>query len=121
MRAEHDLRLKVSHAFRHRGPFPYEAVLRRVADLARQLRSAVVIRLSAPLDHWTALKAVTVRSLVLFDSSGYARFNRTRCLTNAAKRCDTGKIRRAGFHNCIESEVALARRFKQLQEHRLIP
>ncbi len=34
---------------------------------------------------------------------------------------ETGKIRRAGFHACIDTEAALTRRFEQLRSLRLIP
>lgn len=34
---------------------------------------------------------------------------------------ETGKIRRAGFHDCLDTEATLTRRFAQLQTLRLIP
>jgi len=34
---------------------------------------------------------------------------------------ELGKIRRAGFHPCVDTEVALTRRFEQLRSLRLIP
>jgi nucleoside-diphosphate-sugar epimerase len=34
---------------------------------------------------------------------------------------ETGKIRRAGFHDCLDNELALCRRLDELRAHRLIP
>ncbi|MDB5827618.1 MAG: hypothetical protein JWQ73_1838 [Variovorax sp.] len=34
---------------------------------------------------------------------------------------ETGKIRRAGFHDCIETDVVFVERLRELQEHRVIP
>lgn len=34
---------------------------------------------------------------------------------------ETGKIRRAGFHDCLDTDAALKRRFEQLRSLRLIP
>jgi nucleoside-diphosphate-sugar epimerase len=34
---------------------------------------------------------------------------------------ETGKIRRAGFHDCVDTTERFLTRFRQLQEHRIIP
>ncbi len=82
MAAEHGIGLTVTHAIRRSEPRTIDAILRRLAELTRQPRSAVLIRLTGYLDHWTVLKRVTSQSLVFFDSSGHARASLTSCHTN---------------------------------------
>jgi hypothetical protein len=79
MAAEHGLRLTVTHAIRRGEPRTFDAILRRLAELTQQPRSAVLICLAGYLDHWTVLRRVTGQSLTFFDSSGYARVSLTNC------------------------------------------
>ncbi len=79
MADEHGLRLAVTHALRRGEPRTFDAILRRLAELADQPRSAVLICLTGHLDHWTVLRRVTGQSLTFFDSSGYARVSLTNC------------------------------------------
>jgi len=76
--------LTVTHEIRRSEPRTFDAILRRLTELTRQPRSAVLIRLTGHLDHWTVLKAVTRQSLTFFDSSGYARISLASCRD---KRC----------------------------------
>src|SRR5215204_5268114 len=85
MADEHGLRLGVTHAIRRGEPRTFDAILRRLTELADQPRSAVLICLTGHLDHWTVLKRVTGQSLTFFDSSGYARISLANCRSSAAR------------------------------------
>jgi hypothetical protein len=85
MAAEHGIALTVTHAIRRAEPRTFDAILCRLTELVRQPRSAVLICLTGHLDHWTVLKSLTERSLVLFDSSGHTRIKRTSCRSSAKR------------------------------------
>jgi hypothetical protein len=34
---------------------------------------------------------------------------------------ETGKIRRAGFHDCIETDAVFVSRLSELQQHKVLP
>ena len=34
---------------------------------------------------------------------------------------ETGKIRNAGFHDCIQTDTVFVERLRQLQEHKVLP
>jgi hypothetical protein len=34
---------------------------------------------------------------------------------------ETGKIRRAGFHDCVETDSVFVQRLAQLQQHKVLP
>src|SRR5829696_7900145 len=85
MADEHGLRLTVTHAIRRGEPRTLDAILRRLAELTQQPRSAVLICLTGHLDHWTVLRRVTGQSLTLFDSSGCARISLANCRSSAER------------------------------------
>src|SRR5829696_7880287 len=85
MAAEHGLRLTVTHAIRRGEGRTFDAILRRLTELAQQPRSAVLICLTGQLDHWTVLRRVTGQSLTFFDSSGCARVSLTNCRSPAER------------------------------------
>ena len=85
MAAEHGLRLTVTHAIRRGEPRTFNGILRRLTELARKPRSAVLICLTGHLDHWTVLRRVTGQSLTFFDSSGCARVSLTNWRSSAER------------------------------------
>ena len=85
MADEHGLRLAVTHAIQRGEPRTFDAILRRLAELTQQPRSAVLICFTGHLDHWTVLRRVTGQSLTFFDSSGCARVSLANCRSSAER------------------------------------
>ncbi|MES0129319.1 hypothetical protein [Mesorhizobium sp. M0029] len=76
---EHDLTIRAKPMLCRDERPCFEELLRRIGDWVRQPGQAVLLSVFGSLNHWTVVRRVSHRSLILFDSSGYTRISLDAC------------------------------------------
>ncbi|MER8895941.1 hypothetical protein [Mesorhizobium sp. M0676] len=76
---EHDLTIRAKSMLGRDEQPCFEEILRRLGDWVGQPGQAVVLSVFGSLNHWTVVRRISRSSLVLFDSSGYARISLEAC------------------------------------------
>lgn len=76
---EHDLTIRAKPMLARDERPCFEELLRHIGDWVRQPGRAVVLSVFGSLNHWTVVRRISRSSLVLFDSSGYARISLDAC------------------------------------------
>ncbi|MES0090058.1 hypothetical protein [Mesorhizobium sp. M0030] len=76
---EHDLTIRAKSMLGRDEQPCFEELLRRLGDWVGQPGQAVVLSVFGSLNHWTVVRRISRSSLVLFDSSGYARISLDTC------------------------------------------
>lgn len=92
LREEHDMYLALDRPFRKDMPADFDAV---AADIERGTcnRAAYIIEIRERKYHWTVVRGVTAKSLLLFDSAGITLMRQARCRIGSNAEIDKHIIR----------------------------